>query len=857
MSFSGIMHEPLSWDEARSRLRRLLENYINDPPPPRRSATNEEGFSDRGKESFLSWWIRRDLDLYLGALALSLALLVLSCFSLSASLGGKGKSTLRSTGSERLYRAQVAASLILVGGSLLSLWMLRRSRFLGLNDSDNTMRRDILRFLRAIAKHEEEGIYVTNSTLDHSAGIRIKGNSLTDNYPTYRRSVNSTVDDPPSWTRIPSLLLVEGDFISFQIGDVAPCNCVLLDAGRRTHVEIAAGERLSVDSFGMTASEVVEDLPRGKTTIASGSKHLLTLCNRKSIFLILEAPLKEFIYKSYGTFVILQQMPLLERAPRSTSHLVFCGTNIVTSRPSQASRRVEAVRQSLSILALFLLVSTSVILFSRTSSSSADLSFFFPLPILAALGVFPVVGPFFLFFLDILGTARILVKIHPYASSMTGFTEVGGSKEMFPRTMLLIRYIIATCLSRLSLWEFAERIGRLLRRCFPGILAPAGDELRPRLVRVPPASINLVENLGVATAFTLVDDELACEPHAVPQQLLIPSAKGLKLLDLCPAYEDASHIGSNSTFTRTRRRSIDSDSESEDGTLASRGSLPKKKQPRDVVRRMKLKAYDDQDGDDSTASLSTMFEVQFEDPSWWQFLPSLKCIGLACLMLDENLLQEEEEGGSVETPYRGSSMTPGTSIASTSEANLVRFVCRERQSKQLEMLAHCIGFSRHENVNGPKGDISPFDEKLRMHILSSSLIQEKLLLDAHERSSEMSRWWGLLRPDSTSVVVQDKRSTAYQLLTIGDPLIVVDLCHEAWQGERSTILPLSTADRQTIIETTNNWKLADLDVSAFSYSPVPCSLEQRVSLDPGRQVKQLILRMSSPFRDALTIVCSL
>jgi hypothetical protein len=76
------------------------------------------------------------------------------------------------------------------------------------------------------------------------------------------------------------------------------------------------------------------------------------------------------------------------------------------------------------------------------------------------------------------------------------------------------------------------------------------------------------------------------------------------------------------------------------------------------------------------------------------------------------------------------------------------------------------------------------------------------------------------------VIVQDQRSKAYQLLTVGDPTVVASLCNEAWQGENSTILPFSSADRTRILETSNDWKLGDLDVYAFSYTPLPQTFEQ-------------------------------
>ena len=148
--------------------------------------------------------------------------------------------------------------------------------------------------------------------------------------------------------------------------------------------------------------------------------------------------------------------------------------------------------------------------------------------------------------------------------------------------------MFAIILSRLSLWTVAHSVRRLVRRVSwkgKGGSRSGGSDTDPssaehaqnsrdKLVRVPPASINLLEKLGAVTAFTLVDDELACEPQAIPQQLLIPSEKGLKLLDLCPAYDDDTnsddHSVSDAPPGGRRVRSFDSDSEEsdEDGSEA-------------------------------------------------------------------------------------------------------------------------------------------------------------------------------------------------------------------------------------------------------------------------------------------------
>ena len=80
--------------------------------------------------------------------------------------------------------------------------------------------------------------------------------------------------------------------------------------------------------------------------------------------------------------------------------------------------------------------------------------------------------------------------------------------------------------------------------------------------------------------------------------------------------------------------------------------------------------------------------------------------------------------------------------------------------------------------------------------------------------------------------------------------MVTRMCQEAWQGESSTILPLSSNDRRAILETSNNWKLADLDVAAFSYSPIPHTFEIRCSelKDPKSTVGKYELKYQDKFR---------
>jgi hypothetical protein len=517
----------------------------------------------------------------------------------------------------------------------------------------------------------------------------------------------------------------------------------------------------------------------------------------------------------------------------------------VEQRKPQVWRQLEAIRTALFLVAGVVLFMSVLPLFLRPASSSDDLPFRLTLPFMAALGALPLTGAACSVFTEIIGTSRILVSYHPVASLRHDMRiETQGQLDR-----LLLRYVLATVSNRLSL----QRTTRRMRRAWNSVckLFTTPDKVHQDfgasdLVRVPPASLNLLEKLGVATAFTLVDDELACDPHAIPQQLLVPSGKGLKLLDICRTYEDDTE-SDTTTEHRSGTKAHDeednlSDSDSDEGLLHHH-HLPSGKRRLKMLKKQYQKGLLDNISAMGNDPDEDAQDVQFEDPQWWQHLPSLKCIGLACLLLEEkkehsrNVVNFEEN------------LTEAQRIDEYRKS-LVRLICTERKTCQLRSLAKCIGFSADKNAYGDRGDLSSFTEKFRLQVVTNGSFTDKIKVDSHERGSEESRWWGLLRPDATSLIVHDSRSGGYQLLTVGDPRAVTRMCQEAWQGENSTILPLSGSDRRTLLETSNEWKLADLDVEAFSYSPVPQTFEKRVDI-ASPDSKQFYLFDNDPKVDAI------
>ncbi|KAL7555548.1 hypothetical protein ACA910_013029 [Epithemia clementina (nom. ined.)] len=839
---------PLSWPYARAKLRHILQTYVDESPPSkssprpgRRPNLSNNSPASQVENWLIAWAIENNVDLHAGSLLLSLSLLILACFSLTAAKDGNDKGGALNLGAGlHVYRGQLAASVLLLAGAIASFWIVQRNSFLCANDSIHSKKREIVKFLKLVREVDFEmgTATTTSSSVD---GTSSSANTNNSNVLTFRNLPKTLSETAPcdiypvyrqlspgrfQWTRLPSLLLVEGDFVALQVGDISPADCCLVEF---PEIQVKAGESVTLDA--MEKDLIMAQLPRGRTSLPNLSENLLLVCSNIRIFKVQQAPIKEFI-----------------RRPT------------VPSRPSQVARKMRSIRAMLLILApLFLLITLAIVLV-RPNALPNDLSLSLSLPILAALGVSPLVAPSFVFFLEVVGTARILRTVHQHAVESQLKSE--GEKVVVASTdgynnggkLLLLRYILTTALTRLSLWSIAGFLRRVWdRMCGSWLLHVYHRRRQPvalqrsaqRLVPIPPAGINLLEKLGVCTAFALVDDELAYEANAIPQQLLIPSGHGLKLLDLCPVYDDeevssddSSGPNNNNGNVRSRGRSFeDSDSESEEEGEQRYSTLRQKILKRRVLRRRHVK--EPKGTSISEVAGEGAIEVQFEDPMWWQYLPALKSIGLCCLLTED---------AKVDADYQPDSSTTGANVMSSSmkqaKEALINLITVERRTHQLSALADCIGFSKEENINGPRGDLSPFEEQLRLQVISKPLLQERLSLDSHERSSEQSRWWGHLRADATSVIVKDNRTGAYQLLTVGDPHVVANLCTEAWQGEISTILPLGQIDRQTIEETSRNWKLADLDVAAFGYAPVPHSMEKRLKED-DRHSQVFLLDASS------------
>ena len=323
---------PLTWSEARSKLHDVLRQYASlssrehaqaaaaKRSEERRGATrNDLGISTRRtplqrvEQWFDRVWLAHELDMAM-ALLLSAGLLILSIVSYqqrkSSPLSSSG---LNPRADLSVYKSQLAASILFVTGSIFSILVSWRRKVTSRRDLYVGKRRTVLSFLNKLdmwkEAQTEEGAVRPTHIKDHEAkeeAVQLSGTALTDVYSVYRLSDGHASLPEGQWHKLPSLLLVEGDFISLQVGDIVPANCTLVPmadsrssrGGAATAVgslHLAAGERFTGTAVTFSS------LPVGRSTLKpENCRELLELCNRTSIFVVTETPLINMLSKGHG-----------------------------------------------------------------------------------------------------------------------------------------------------------------------------------------------------------------------------------------------------------------------------------------------------------------------------------------------------------------------------------------------------------------------------------------------------------------------------------------------------------------------------------------------------------------------------
>lgn len=705
---------PLSWADARDRLRCTLEQWKEERRKQfrRNSSTdilvdnpneNEEQ-DDKIDELVFSWKSLEDPDLLLVTIPLATLLTLLS-FVLPSRI------IQRQEYDPSFTKRQQAVAVLLLGSCLFSAWITKRRRKVS-RETDRSIerRRCVSAFLDGMKKRQcDDSIQQQEEEIDCNDDKQLDNNhvstmeSMLDDVGTIPRKnvedVHSTYrinsKGKGKWHRIPTLLLVEGDFIALKVGDIAPAKCrpVSFSSSPLDDGIIEAGERLTVHSLPQMTKETLlfQDtatpkavktstaknnggglLPLGRYSVKYHSNELLLLANGVRIFVLLGTPIDSFLRKE-----------------QTAKH-----------RPPAVLRQGKVIRITFFIIGLTAFFVTLLFLLVRPGGAQGFFqSYTCFLPIWAALSVLPVTGPVYLYLLESIGTSRILATAHPLASNQRLNKEMldRGGTLIKPSARLLFRYITATTSSRIVTTLPIRR----------ELSSKGVESSLDTLLNIPPASLYLLEKLGVVTALTLIDDELACDPYSTPQQLLIPSGqRGLKLLDLCPVYEeeedadvseDTEHNGNSTQSHRVRRSnsagdvSSDSDDSNDETRFNFNHSFYAPRKTLRSIRKYKKKKFavgkvreEKGSGEEDRDEFKVSPEVQFEDPQWWKFLPSLKCIGLVASAFGEGLLTTEK---------RRKRLSPKASDCSISEPEMTlidHLCCVERKMPSNTILKQMV-----------------------------------------------------------------------------------------------------------------------------------------------------------------------
>jgi hypothetical protein len=259
---------PLSWNEARHRLKCTLEFWN------KRQQKNRDTHSTQTKYRFVCL---ANLDIIL-AILLCVAFVVLS-FTLSPH---------EELPSSFLLMQRIASVLFLMS-SLASASILNRWAQVREMDQSIERRRCVKAFLK-----EMECISDRTDSSGHCISKDvIPRKNVEDVYSTFRlndtRHRDSSGLGRGQWHRIPSLLLVKGDYIALKVGDTSPAKCQLVQNGQEKIID--AGVRLTIDLIGSNRR-----LPAGKSAVKAGDD-LLMLANGLRVFEMLETPLETFLNK--------------------------------------------------------------------------------------------------------------------------------------------------------------------------------------------------------------------------------------------------------------------------------------------------------------------------------------------------------------------------------------------------------------------------------------------------------------------------------------------------------------------------------------------------------------------------------
>ena len=768
MSASGI-----TFDEARERVKEILLETI------RKHKKNDFSiFNNR-------YWYQKAL--FLIPIAISSALLIITI----------------NVGTSQLFFSGLISTLIFI-------LVLSSTNILLFSQVSCTESAEMCAELEKIASDYEEytQIYVKNrgdssSNLDASSaeanGNKDQAAEMISLSPPQKANIASghahinivTVFRNKRWQRLPSLLLAEGDVIALMIGDITPGKVHELVAStshERKGKSATAGRfykgKLIDKGVKITDSKVYQE--RNHRSISANSTELLSLSGDIRCFCMAETPIKYFCEDLFSEETVNEK--LMNKGTRAYTPVQEINPSGIKAKPSQESfiRSLfftilqEGMR--IFLLAFAIYVIFAIVRLSLLPSARTDWAHTVAIPIsLIFLFSFPIGLPFFLLLAESFSMASLLamteIILNDKSQKPSLITNPSVQKEYDRERGYSVgeSNLASSADEDLSQDEFHdedidERAEEIADEVSMKIL---WSRWLRYVLRV------LEKRLGIALLSAIFSPKSYVRPL-----LPIPMAR-VRLLEILGAvtmvcFVDDDIICEGYSVAEEIFLLMNHDNEEERGGDGAKGTV------------LDLHANPEATGS------------RFEDPLWWKYLPSLKPLGLAALTTHSPIAPSISE--TISTDHK------------KIEVALVNHIRRTMPLEALRELAEEIGFG--------ETDSTIFKRVLEMNVIAPGLLDMRLLEDMHAWGQEETRRRGTLTSQVRATVTQDSRSNSLQMMSHGDPSLLLNYCREYWDG--SSITPLSTADRKEFLSIYNRWDLEDFDVVAFAYTPIPLNFHQLI-----------------------------
>jgi hypothetical protein len=628
---------------------------------------------------------------------------------------------------------------------------------------------ELSRTMMSIFNHYETFIHqqAQQPLVAHNMNTQIpSGHSQLSIVNTYRNG---------QWMKLPVLLLAEGDVIALMGGDITPCrvyellpikdqaNVALQDNMQQTWrpgPELEAGVKILINKHPHHKASHELKRSRSKSSAqpmsrdtmekparssASAEKHrslgpesteILRLSGDIRCFLIAETPIDTFVTDIYTQ----------SNTRKKTTNSYF----------DQVLELVQSQGLTVGAAGCILLIIAIIIRLSVFSESRHEfvLSTLSPIATVMLL-LLPVSLPLILICAEAMGTAEILstleVALHQRdrvtdipnnngninpSSSRLGSTnqpsaqregaadreDLGDDDEFVDEDIDQRAEDIAEQTDtqveyrRFFLYAYTVLCARLFGRSSEeqsgSNNSATSANKRPPLLPIPLASQAIVDQLGAITMVCFVDDDVICENYSVTEEIFLLTEK--------PPGE-----GDNPLRPRTQT------------TVEALGKTA-----------VKGTVLDLHANPEATGS-------RFENPLWWQFLPSLKPLGVNALLTYKHTSSSTKASSNgITTPTPPSNTTLSKSSSKQSlryiiERALVQHIQQTLPLEALRELSEEIGFV--------EDDIQFFRRAVEVNVIASGLENAHLLEDTHQWGQEESRRRGMLLPQLRGAVYQDQR----------------------------------------------------------------------------------------------------